>query len=186
MRKLAKLFPIAALIVKKASMDETAECQVEIAARKQGFVAWLLSLLGIDSTFTMRVYRDRLESEEGSLSGRIKTVIPVDSLDSYVVGFTKPFLALVLGVISLFASIGLMCSDGNNTAGVVVLLVLAIAWIAGYFFNRCLVLDFSSNGVNSIGLLIKTKKVGGVKVDEDFIYAVGEIVKKNYLSRPGK
>lgn len=134
----------------------------------------------------MRVYRDRLESEEGSLSGRIKTVIPVDSLDSYTVGFTKPFLALVLGVISLIFGISLMFSYGDNTVAIIVCFVLAILWILAYFLDRCLVLDFASKGGNSVSLLIKTKTVSGVKVDEAFTYAVGEIVKKNYLNRAGK
>jgi len=95
MHSIAKLLGKSALVVKAVSVNENADCQVAIVGRKAGLIAWLMSLLGIDSTFTLQVYRDRLESTEGSLSGRIKTVIPLTALDTYTAGYTKPVLYIV-------------------------------------------------------------------------------------------
>ena len=83
MHNLARVLGRSALVVKEVNVDESADMQVRIVARKAGVISWILSLLGIDSTFTLWVYRDRIESMEGSLSGRIKTVVPMVSLDTY-------------------------------------------------------------------------------------------------------
>ena len=90
MHSLARLFGRSAMVVKSVQIDESKECQVKVVARKAGLISWVLSLLGIDSTFTLSVFAGRIESQEGSLSGCLKTVIPLPALDTYTNGFTKP------------------------------------------------------------------------------------------------
>ena len=185
MHGLANLFGRSALVVKQVSIDESAEMQVEIVARKAGLVSWVLSLLGIDSTFTLRVYADRLESTEGSLSGRIKTVIPMTAIDTYTCGFTKPIQLFVTAAIFVVLSLWLGI---NGAPGMVVffLLMFAIACFVAYFLRKCLILSFTTNGANGIFFLFKRSVIEGVNVDETLAENVAEIVKRDYIAQTGK
>lgn len=182
MHKLASAFGKAAMVVKKAIINEQAECQVMIVARQAGLGAWLMSLLGIDSTFTLSVYRDRIESEEGSLSGRVRTIIPLSALDTYTNGYTKPFINLIFGL--SFIVLGLIFGiKAHSTAILFILLVSGAVCIIAYLLKKCLIMDFTTIGANGIFFLFKRSVIEGVAVDEDFANTVCEIVKVNYLKQ---
>ena len=182
MHSLARLFGRSAQVVKEVNIDESAELQVKIGARKAGVVSWILAILGIDSTYTLYVYPDRIESNEGSLSGQIRTVIPLVSLDTYTFGFTKPiqffFIAAALIVLSLIS-----CFNGAPAGLVFVMLLIASVFVVLYFFMKCLVLSFTTNGANGIFFLFKRSVIEGVNVDETLAEHVASIVKRNYLKQ---
>lgn len=182
MHSLARLFGRSALVVKEVQIDENATQQVKIVARKAGLVSWLLSLMGIDSTFALYVYGDRLESTEGSLSGRLKTVIPMTAIDTYTSGFTKPIQWLVIGVIFLVFAL-YMCFASAPGGLVFVLLTLAAICLLAYFLMKCLVLGFSTNGGSGIFFLFKRSVIEGVNVDEALAERVAEIVKRDYIAQ---
>ena len=150
-----------------------------VVARKAGLISWILSLLGIDSTFTLSVYADRIESEEGSLSGRLKTTVPLSALDTYTNGFTKPVqwlaCAAVMLLLAWFFGIG-------RTEGVPFLLV-AVFFLVAYFLEKCLVLSFTTNGANGIYFFFKRSVIEGVNVDETMADRIADIVKRNYLAQ---
>lgn len=179
MHNLARLFGRSAMVVKSVQIDESKECQVRVIARKAGLISWVLSLLGIDSTFTLSVYADRIESQEGSLSGCLKTVIPLSALDTYTNGFTKPVQWLAgAAVMMLFAwFIGL-----NRTGGLAIM-VMAVIFLIAYFIEKCLVLSFTTNGANGIYFLFKRSIIEGVNVDESLADRITDIVKRNYLAQ---
>lgn len=170
-----------ALVVKKVSIDESSsDCQVEIVARKSGLVSWLMSLVGIDSTFTFRVFRDRLEAEEGNLSGRINTIIPLSALDTFTYGFMKPIICLVLAVV-LFIMALVMFSD-SAALGFIFLIVAAVMGVL-YYLRKSLILLFSTNGANGINFIFKRSLIEGVNVDENLSKRVYDIVKANYCAQ---
>ena len=174
MNKLTKLFD-AALVVKSVEIDESCDCKVTLVARKPGLTSWLLSVLGIDATTTLRVYGDRIESVQGSLNGSIQSIVPLDSLDTYNCGFTKPIHFLVLGIVSFLFSLNLALRDVPNVV-VCVLFAVGIAFIAGYIFKRCLVLGFSTQGINGISLLLRQGMAKGVMVDHALVTRIIDIV----------
>ena len=180
MHKLAMMLGRSALVVKEVMVDESAEMQVKIVGRKAGLISWFLSLLGIDSTFTLYVYSDRLESREGSLSGMLKTTIPLSSIDTYTTGFAKPFACLVVGNIFLLLTIFGWITTGSFAGCFTFLLFSFVAFII-YALQKCLVLNFTTNGGNGICFLFKRSVIEGVNVDEAFAEQVGEIVKRNYI-----
>ena len=184
MHNLARILGQAALVVKEVSFDESSDCQVRIVARKPGFISWLLSLLGIDSTFTLLVYRDRLESMEGSLSGQLKTVVPLKALDTYTFGFTKPVLLVVIAVGLFFMSIAMFIGRAPGLG--IFLLLIAIGCFAEYFYKKCLMLTFTTVGANGIFFAFKRSVIEGINVDEQFAERVGTLVKSNYLAQSGK
>jgi len=178
MHNLAKLIGKSALVVKSVRVDENADCQVMLVARKAGLAAWFLALLGIDSTFTLNIFRDRIESIEGTLSGRIKTVIPLTALDTYTSGFTKPVMYIVQGFIALILSFYFLSqSTGLGLAVLVIALVLFVL----YYLRKCLILSFTTAGANGIFFLYKRSVVEGIDVNENFAERVSDLVKRNYI-----
>lgn len=185
MNKIAIMLVRSALVVKEVKIDESAEMQVKIVGRKAGLISWLLSLLGIDSTFTLCVYSDRLESREGSLSGMLKTVIPLSSIDTYTTGFAKPFICLVFGIAFLVMTIFGWITTGSFAGGFAFLIFSVVALIM-YVHQKCLVLNFTTKGGNGMCFLFKHSVIEGVNVDEAFAERVGEIVKQNYVGQTWK
>ena len=131
MHNLARIFGRSALVVKEVYVNEAEDMQVKIVARKAGLISWILSLLGIDSTFTLWIYKNRIESMEGSLSGRIKTVVPLTSLDTYTCGFTKPVQLLVFAAFFICFAL-FQCFARASGGFVFVTLLLAVCVFVAY------------------------------------------------------
>ena len=186
MHRLASLFGRSALVAKEVRVDETRDCQVKIVARKSGLISFILALFGIDSTFTLQVYGDRLESQEGSLSGHVKTTIPMVALDTFTGGFTKPFYLLVLAVVFVLA--GLILGFTKEVPGIVVFLLVLLAGVCilFYFLRKCLIMAFTTNGANGIVFLLKRSVIEGVNVDEALSDRIIDLVKRNYLAQTRK
>ena len=174
----------SALVVKEVCVDEAQDCQVKVVARKAGLISFILALFGIDSTFTLQVYADRIESEEGSLSGRIRTMIPLTALDTYTSGYTKPVYLLVLSVFFVLAAFFAAFSNASGS-GVLALLFIVFAGLCVLFFylRKCLMLAFTTNGSNGIAFLFKRSVIEGVTVDEALADRIGDLVKRNYLAQ---
>ena len=133
MHRLAGMFGRSALVVKEVHVDEMQECQVKLVARKAGLWSFILALFGIDSTFTLQVYADRIESQEGSLSGRIKTTVPLVALDTYTSGFTKPVYLLVMAGILVLGALYVAFANVTGS-GVLALLFILLAGLCVLFF----------------------------------------------------
>ena len=173
----------SALVAKAIHIDESQDCQVNIVARKSGLISFILALFGIDSTFTLQVYADRVESQEGSLSGRIKTTIPLVALDTFTGGYTRPFYLLVLAVI--FVVSGFFLGFAKDLPGIAVFMLILLAGVCVlfYFLRKCLLLCFTTNGANGISLVLKRSVIEGINVDEAFADRIGELVKRDYIAQ---
>ena len=181
MHKMSRMFGRTAFVVKEVQIDETKECQIKVVARKAGLVGWAMSVLGIDSTYTLSVYSNRIESKEGSLVGFIKTVVPLSSIDTCTSGFTKPFQSLVTA--GILVVLALLYSVRGYPGGIVFfVLILATVSFAWYFLRRCLVLNFTTKGGNGICFLFKRSVIEGINVDEALADRIADIVKQNYLA----
>ena len=95
----------SALVIKEAKVNEDGPLYVKIKGRKSGLIAWFLALIGIDTTTTFEVYENRVEFTEGSLSGRIKEMIPLSSISNLGTGYMKPVIWMVLAIMTLYVAI---------------------------------------------------------------------------------
>ena len=95
-----------ALVLKKWYAKRTANADgnfVHLVGREAGILAWLLSLMGIDPTTEIEIKENLIIFTKGSLSGRQKRVIPINSICSAYYGYTKPWKeALVIGFLLSF------------------------------------------------------------------------------------
>ncbi len=158
MSSLASAAAKSALVVKEIKINEEGEQRVHIVARQAGVFAFILSIIGIDSTTVFDVYTDRLEFVEGSLSGRMTTCMPLSSVSVATSGFVKPFMWLLFGIPLSFVCIG-------------------IPMVIGYFLSKSLVVSVTSNGGEAVTICLKRSIIEGVEMNEETAFKIVEIIK---------
>ena len=158
MSSLASAAAKSALVVKEIKINEGGDQRVHIVARQAGVFAFLLSIIGIDSTTVFDVYTDRLEFVEGSLSGRMTTCMPLSSVSVATSGFVKPFMWLLFGIPLCFVCIG-------------------IPMVIGYFLSKSLVVSVTSNGGEAVTICLKRSIIEGVEMNEETAFKIVEIIK---------
>lgn len=158
-----------ALVLKEFTINLNGPEYVHIVARKSGLISWLLTLMQIDTTTTFRVFADRIEFAEGSLSGQICTTMPLRSISITTCGYTKPILLIVWAIIFFLLAIP---SFG-------VTLIFSILCFIFYFLNKSLLISVVSNSSWPAGLCFKRSVIEGVKVEyqqaEEVIRIINEL-----------
>ena len=172
-----------ALVVTQFKVRKNGPVYVDIKGRKAGILSWILSWIGVDPYTTLRVTDTRVELSEGSLSGRIMHTIPLSTVCNLGAGYSKPFVLLVIGVLTLLLAICCVFSD-DIPGGVAVpnLLVAGLCFLF-YCLKKTLTLFFvPPSGVGaSVGF--KRSVIEGVNIDErqafEIIGIVTELIEKN-------
>jgi hypothetical protein len=103
---------MSALVIKEWKADQkpvdSANNYVSITGRKGGLVAWLLSLVKIDPTTTIRVSAERLEFASGSIEGNDARIIPLQNICSSYYGYHKPWKSAA-GIFGFFLFLHSRC-----------------------------------------------------------------------------
>jgi len=141
------------------------ETLVEIKGRQDGLISWLLSLLGIEPTISLRVTRKNIEFSQGSLAGFTRRIVPVANVCSTLYGFTKPWQTA-----AVIAVLGVMIGSGvaSQSAALGALLMLIGVVIAGvyYFLNKVLTLGFVETSGVLNAIQFKRSVIENKKLDE--------------------
>lgn len=111
MRGLSMTASRGALVIKEMKIDEDSDRPIHIVARKAGLIAWFLALIGVDPTIEFDVYKDRVEFFEGSLSGKMRHMIPLKAICNLGSGYFKPIIYVVMAILCLVIGITLGCID---------------------------------------------------------------------------
>ena len=158
---------------------------VSITGREGGLIAWLLSLMGVDPTTTIRVGLERVEFTSSSLAGTESRMVPLQSVCSTYYGYHKPwkaaasFLALFAFLGFSFAAPAAHSGDGFSfpifagTTGVG--LILALIY---YFLNRTLTLGFVEHSGAVCAIRFKRSVIENVDIDEQQARSVCTIVQR--------
>lgn len=155
-----------ALVLKELAINEDGPHYLHLVGRKSGLIAYLLSLIGIDPITTMDVIGNKIEVEEGSLSGKVKHLVPINSICNLGAGYFKPFVLIVVAVVLLVLTFVLSFA-GDVPGGVTfILFVAAIACAVAYFLKKTLIL-FALPG-SGFGPIVAFKRsvIEGVDIDE--------------------
>jgi len=157
MHQLAMLAGKSALVIKELEINETGPLYVRLKGRKSGLIAWFLTLVGIDNTTTFEVYETRIEFTEGSLSGRVKEMIPLSSVCNLGTGFLKPIIWIVLALLSLILVI--------PTLGISLLLTLLFVFF--YFFRKSMMIYAIPSSGSGTVILFKRSLIENVNLTEE-------------------
>lgn len=124
---------------------------VFIEGRASGLLSWLLARFGIDNTTRLRVNRDTIYFEQGSLAGFTQRVLPMSRMSSAYFGYAKPWKeAVVIGLVFLpLFGLGLLLGP------------------LYYIFNKSTTIGVvESSGVVN-GIAFKRSFIEGQKISED-------------------
>ncbi len=166
MHLFATTLGTSALALKELKIDLEASSgyYVRVIGRKSGLLSWFLSIVGIDTTTIFEVFQDHISFEEGSLSGRIKTTIPLASVSCSSSGYFKPIIYLVIGI-PLLAVFG-----------------LGIIPIIYYFLRKSLLVSVTSHSGVVAAIAFKRSIIEGVKVNatqaDEIIDIINQLVLK--------
>lgn len=162
MHSFAMLAGKAALVIREAEVNENGPLYVKIKGRKSGLIALLLTLIGVDTTTTFEVYENRIEFTEGSLSGRIKEMIPLSSVSNLGTGYMKPVIWMVLAIISLLLIV--------PTFGISILPMLFFGFL--YFFRKSMLLYAIPNSGSGAVIIFKRSLIENVNISEEDAYKI--------------
>ena len=162
MHSFAMLAGKAALVIREAEVNENGPLYVKIKGRKSGLIALLLTLIGVDTTTTFEVYENRIEFTEGSLSGRLKEMIPLSSVSNLGTGYMKPVVWMVLAIISLLLIV--------PTFGISILPMLFFGFL--YFFRKSMLLYAIPNSGSGAVIIFKRSLIENVNISEEDSYKI--------------
>ena len=167
----------SALVVKEIKINEGGPQYVHIVARKGGIIAFLLSIAGIDSTTTFDIYEDRIDFAQGSLSGYIKTCMPLSSLSVATGGFVKPFSKLLIGILLVFP--GALFTLGISALVGVILIIY-------YFLSKTLLVEVAASSGWSANICLKRSVIEGVEINQATADKIVDIVKRLIIAQTAK
>ncbi|HLO96268.1 MAG TPA: hypothetical protein VK195_18320 [Burkholderiaceae bacterium] len=159
---------------------------VSITGREGGLIAWLLSLMGVDPTTTIRVGTERIEFSSASLAGTESRMVPLQSVCSTYYGYHKPWKA-ASSYVALFAFLGFSFAGPSaqatgegfsfTTFAVTTGIGIVIALLY-YFLNRTLTLGFVEHSGAVCGIRFKRSVIENVDINEQQARSVCTIVQR--------
>lgn len=179
-----------ALVLKKFSVTGAPSKQeapvIDIEGRKPGLAAFLLTMMGIDTTTSLLVTPRDIRFRKGSLFGEITSMMPMTAVASAHAGFAKPIGYLIAAGVILLASLGGAIGAMNERrgdAGVgaaigVVGVVVAVVLVIAYFLSKKMAVFVESTGGATFGLIFKPSVIEGVTVDIEKVKAVVDIIRE--------
>jgi hypothetical protein len=138
---------------------------VNIQGRAGGLMSWLMSILGISPTVSLKARGDRIIFQEGSLEGTASSVTPMENICSMFYAYKRPLMgAICLGVVLGAATFFLLGIPG---------ILIAIFY---YFLNKSLTIGFSDLGGHVRAIAFKRSVIEGQEIDENAAAHVCDIL----------
>lgn len=156
----------SALVVKEFTVNQEGPHYVHIVARRGGIINWLLTLCGINTTTILDIYEDRVLFEHGSLSGKLKSCMPLSAMSVASGGFFKPVIYLFWAFVFFIAAF--------FTFGIS--LILTIAAIVYYYISKSLLIEIVSASSWGASICFKRSIIERVNVDYDKAIQVVDIL----------
>ena len=159
-------------ILKTFQIDTTGAsgAHLLIEARGPGLTSFLLNLIGLDTTATLKVTRGSISFKSSSMRGLTQTSTALTQIGSFQGGYSKPISYLFLSVISFIAGISidiliLEISGDFYAIFTSVGLIFSILCIIMYALKKNLMFGFETSGGAFYGLTFKRGILNGVSVD---------------------
>jgi hypothetical protein len=149
-----------------ASNEAVAETKsyVAIQGRGEGFLSWLLSLIGIAPTASLAITGEDVKLTENNFSGDGSLVIPLEQVSSVRYGWSRPWRAAVW-LAAIIVGFGYMvAAAGHGFVGMGIVVLGAVVAVVVYLQSRTLVIGFGAVGGERLEFHFRPGKVGGEAV----------------------
>jgi len=167
-----------ALVIKRWFSDVSPRedgCYVEVVGRESGLLSWFLSLLSIDSSYSLHVQYDKLFYESRSVFGYRRVVLPVASVSSMYFGYSKPWkLALFWFALFGFGAFALTELDLWGWSALALLLGVGVATLV-FILNRELTLGLSEQNGEEYELQFKRSVIENQEISEQSLERITRI-----------
>lgn len=158
-----------AWVLKVFQVDETGQtgANVYIEARQPGLFAYILNLMGLDPTASLKVTRGSISFRMAKLTGMSQTSTALNQIGSFQGGYRKPIELLVMGVFFFLLGLIIDISTGFETLGIPLIfgLLLGIGLIVAYALLKHLYIGFETSGGAFYGIVFKRGILNNVSVD---------------------
>jgi hypothetical protein len=165
---------------------------IEITGRREGIIPFILSLVGLSSTLSVRVSADRLVYHETSLAGDTTTTTPLSKVTSTTYGWERPIkkcIGIVIGTAFVGHLLGAIIGGGatamENPAvalssgllgGAVGLIIGGIIAAIYYLLNRVLTTGVVTDASDHFWVRFKRSVIEGKKLDQSDAEYVAELI----------
>jgi len=179
----------SALVLREFQVNDhaTEGAVITIRGRVSGLVAWLLTLVGVDTETTLTVTTDRVSLQRASLSGRHVVQIPLANVASTQSAYYQPVWALLMAAWFAFTGLVLAALDNGFEAGakekdIFSGLIMAGIFVVIFRLGRKIGISVESGGGTHYGIAFKPSVIEGVSVDLDAALRVAAIL-NTYVMR---
>lgn len=159
---------------------------VNIKGRSSGIISFLLGLIGIESTTSVRVYDNRIEFwRDSRLYGTTSTTIPLVAISGIHGGYSKPFTLLILAGISLIIGLdaaylhSFMAPADNSFFWTCV--ITSFILVVLYFLRKTMGIWIQNGGDELWGVNFKRSVIENVSVDIDQVKLAVTVVNQKVL-----
>lgn len=161
--------PGPALVLRKFNVDELARngLVVDIEGRASGLLSWLLTVIGLDATTSLKVTVEQVFFDQSSLFGQVHRVVPLPSVSSTLCGYSRRIGYLVLGVLLCIAGIvaGSVQQYGIDGVPGWPFIVVGLLFIIAYFLSKRLAIAVETCGGDLIWVKFKRSIIENVAMD---------------------
>ena len=183
MHNFAMLASASALVLTEKEINEEGPLYVRLKGRRGGFIAWFLTLLGIDVWTEFNVYADHIELRAGSISGKLNDLYPISSVSNLGTGMIKPFLfmvnAIIFGIFALVCLIAAIAGlGGTGWLGLVVCLAITAVCIFNYKMGRTMMVYVITDGGTIGSVFVKRSLIENKTLSEEEIDHIIAILTK--------
>ena len=158
-------------VLKTFQIDNTgiSGAHLYIEARKPGLMSFILNLLGLDDSASLKVTNGLISFRKSSLLGLIQTSTGLTQIGSFQGGYSKPLSLLFLGMVSFLAGTYvefLFISEVGEFSGFFVIgACLSLLFLIAYALQKNLMFGFETSGGAYYGIAFKRGILNGVSVD---------------------
>lgn len=161
------------LVLRKFHIPSADTAPIEISGRAAGFLAWLLTKLGIDTETTLTVTEREVLFRGTSLSGISYQVVPLLDVSSTHCAYRQPVWLLVLGSLFvlfgfLFIALGFLGPSYTMDEYVqlaIVGIIIGVVCVVVYKLQKKIRISVESTGGMLLGLTFKRSVIENVSVD---------------------
>lgn len=162
---------------------------VEIAGRQSGLLSWLLTLIGIAPTVKLVVKESKVEFSQGSLNGFTERIIPASKISSTLYGYIRPWIEMVLIIVSAIIAGAFFAGTVDGTFGGVIIVGGIIFAIIYYALNKAFVVGMVEVSGDHHKIVFKRSVIEGQAISETEGRRVADIIqglidKVNTISSP--
>tara|TARA_Y100001968_G_scaffold318323_1_gene348380 strand:- start:3270 stop:3971 length:702 start_codon:yes stop_codon:yes gene_type:complete len=156
------------LVLKQFQIDHTgvSGANLYVKARNAGLFAFILNLIGLDPTATVKVDTGSIEFRNSSLKGMTSVTTGLTSIAAFIGGYDKPISWLITGFLAFLGlSIAAFAGEDPMMGLFVTGLIVFLICIVIYAFQKVMYIGFETSGGATYMIAFKRSVIEGVAID---------------------